>query len=46
MTTNDLIGTTEALRILGYSNPSTVSRLVASGKLQPATRLPGRNGAS
>ena len=36
----DLIGTTEAARILGKS-PRTVHRLVAAGRLTPAITAPG-----
>lgn len=38
--TPDLIGSTEAARILGKS-PRTVHRLVASGHLRPAVTAPG-----
>lgn len=39
-TTDDLIGTTEAARILGKS-PRTVHRLVHAGQLTPAVTAPG-----
>ena len=42
---NDIITTQEALTILGRSDPSTVSRWVGMGRLQPAFRGPGRAGA-
>lgn len=42
MTTDELIGSTEALAILGCSR-STVVRLAASGRLAPAMRAPGTN---
>lgn len=38
------ITTREALEILGYTNPSTVTRYVAVGKLTPSRKLPGKNG--
>lgn len=40
----DEITTREALEILGYRNPSTVTRYVAAGKLTPSRKLPGANG--
>lgn len=40
MAHTDLIGSTEAARILGKS-PRTVHRLVAAGKLKPAVTAPG-----
>lgn len=40
----DLIGTAEICRLL-QCNPATVGRWVASGKLTPAHKLPGKNGA-
>lgn len=43
--TNDLIGSAEACELLGGIDRSTLSRWVAFGKLSPAQRLPGRNGA-
>ena len=42
--TSDLIPTRVAAEILGCS-VSTVSRLVAAGKLQPAIRIDGLRGA-
>ena len=41
----DEIVTREALEILGFTDPSTISRYVALGKLQPSRKLPGRSGA-
>lgn len=41
----DEITTREALEILGYTEPSTISRYVAIGKLQPSRKLPGLTGA-
>lgn len=41
----DLITTQEALAILGYADPSSVSRLVALKKLKPAMKLKGTTGA-
>lgn len=41
----DEIVTREALEILGFTDPSTISRYVALGKLTPSRKLPGRNGA-
>lgn len=43
-TTNDLIGTAEASRILGRT-PRTIQRMVAAGVLTPVTTLPGQTGA-
>lgn len=40
-----LLTTREALTRLGYSDPSTISRFVAAGKLTPAKKLPGIRGA-
>lgn len=40
MTNDDLIGSTEAARLLGKS-PRTIHRLVAAGKLAPALTAPG-----
>ncbi len=40
----DLIGTTEAVRILGV-HPSTITRWVKANKLAAAGKLPGANGA-
>ena len=41
----DEIVTKEAMRILGISQPSTISRYVRDGKLTPSRRLPGQTGA-
>lgn len=43
-TDTELIGSSEVCRILQI-NPSTVGRWVESGRLTPAHKLPGRNGA-
>ena len=40
----DLIGTTEAVRILGV-HPSTITRWVKANKLTAAGKLDGTNGA-
>lgn len=40
----DEIPTRAALAILGYTNPSTITRYVQSGKLTPSRKLPGQNG--
>ena len=40
----DLIGSSEVCRILDI-NPSTVGRWVDAGRLTPAHKLPGKNGA-
>ena len=40
----DLIGTTEAVRIFG-KHPSTITRWVKSHKLTAVGKLPGANGA-
>lgn len=42
---SDEITTREALSILGFAHPSSVTRLVAEGKLKPARKLPGKSGA-
>ena len=39
------LSTREVLNRLGYSDPSTIARLVASGKLHPAHKAPGKRGA-
>jgi predicted site-specific integrase-resolvase len=44
VTTDDLIGTAEAITILGTSR-STLTRWVAAGRITPAVRLPGIRGA-
>lgn len=44
MPAQDLISTREALVILGYSDPSSVSRLVQVKKLKPAMKYPGKTG--
>lgn len=41
----DEITAREALKILGYTNPSTIVRYVQGGKLAPSRKLPGKNGA-
>lgn len=41
---NDLLGTVEAAEALGCER-STLSRWVKEGRLTPAHKLPGRNGA-
>lgn len=41
----DEITTTEALEILGFAHPSSVTRLVAERKLKPSRKLPGKTGA-
>jgi hypothetical protein len=41
----DEITTREALGILGLAHASSVTRLVAEGKLTPSRKLPGANGA-
>jgi excisionase family DNA binding protein len=43
-TYNDLIGSAEAARILGIDKP-TLTRWVAAGRITPAHKLPGKNGA-
>lgn len=43
-TGTDLIGSAEACRILEV-HPATVGRWVDSGRLTPAHKLPGKNGA-
>ena len=43
--TDDQITTREALDILGYAHPSTITRFVAEGKLTPARKMPGKRGA-
>lgn len=44
-TDTDLIWTSEAAEILHYAKPSSISRLVAAGKLTPARRGNGKRGA-
>jgi hypothetical protein len=41
----DEVTTREAMEILGLTNPSTVARYVAEGKLAASRKLPGRTGA-
>lgn len=41
----DEVTTRQALEILGYSDPSTVTRYVQIGKLTPTRKLPGKTGA-
>lgn len=43
-TTDDLIGTAEAARII-KRQPRTIQRLVAAGRLTPVVTLPGKTGA-
>lgn len=45
MPKDDLVSTREALEILGYTDPSTISRYVGYGKLSPVYKLPGKTGA-
>jgi len=40
----DEITSREALEILGFTDPSTISRYVGYGKLTPSRKLPGKNG--
>lgn len=40
----DLVTTREALAILNYSDPSTISKMVKSGRLEPAHKMPGKRG--
>lgn len=40
-----LVTTLEATALLGYRNASSVARCVYEGKLVPARKLPGKNGA-
>lgn len=44
MHNDELVGSAEVCRTLEI-NPSTVSRWVEAGRLTPAHKLPGRNGA-
>jgi DNA-binding transcriptional MerR regulator len=37
--------TKEAIELLGFVSPSTLTRYAAEGKLTPARKLPGRTGA-
>lgn len=41
----DLLTTREAMKALAFSTPSGISKIVRSGKLTPAVRLPGIRGA-
>ena len=45
VTSGELVNTGEALAILGQASPSTITRLVRSGQLTPAMKLPGLRGA-
>ena len=45
MTNTDLIGSTEAARLLGKS-PRTIHRMVAAGTLSPAVIAPGGRAGS
>lgn len=42
---NDLISTREATALLGYAYPSSLSRMVAAGLIEPAMKLEGKTGA-
>lgn len=42
---NNEITTREALDILGFAHPSSITRLVAERKLKPSRKLPGATGA-
>lgn len=42
---SDEITTREALDIIGWKSPVSITRLVAEGKLVPARKLPGIRGA-
>lgn len=39
------VTTREAAVILGYAHSSSLTRMVADGKLYPTRKLPGRTGA-
>lgn len=41
--TNDLLGTVEAAEVIGVER-STLSRWIASGRIETAHKLPGRTG--
>lgn len=41
----DEIATQDAMRILGVTRASTISRYVSTGKLTPSRQLPGKTGA-
>lgn len=43
--TEDLIGSAEACSLLGDIDRSTLTRWVQLGRIEPAMRLPGPNGA-
>lgn len=43
-TATDLITTAEAAQVLGV-HVATISRMVASGRLTPAVKVPGKRGA-
>lgn len=45
MPTADLITTAEAMPLLGVTQPSSVIRLVKTGRLTPVQKLPGLRGA-
>ena len=45
MSHSDEITTREALDILGFASPASVTRLVAEHKLKPSRKLPGATGA-
>lgn len=44
-THTDLVGSSEACRLLNNIDKATLSRWVRDGKVKPAHKLPGRNGA-
>ena len=44
-TPTDEITTRQALELLGFTDPSTISRYVQVGKLTPSRKLPGKTGA-
>lgn len=43
--TDDLITTSEACELLGFTSRSTLSRYVAVGRIAPAMKMPGTTGA-
>ncbi len=45
MSNTNLIGTSEALAILGLASPASITHFVAAGRLAPVRKMPGRNGA-
>lgn len=44
MTNPNLITSTEATRLLGYQNRSSLTRLVQAGKIKPAFTASGKRG--